>query len=80
MFLHENLKKINYIYYCIDLLYISDLIFNFFRAQYDVDLKTIKENEIMIKNYFIFQFTSDFLAAIPIFSIISSLCKNNDDN
>ena len=72
-------KKINFIYYCIDLLYISDLVFSFFRTQYDKDLKAIKESEIIIKNYYTSQFILDFLVAIPIFSIISFLCKKNED-
>ena len=73
-------REIKYIYYCIDLLYISDLVFNFFRIQYDEDFNIIKENEILAKSYFNSQYMSDFLAAIPIFSIISFLCENNDDN
>ena len=72
-------KNIKFIYYLIDLMYISDLVFSFFRTQYDEDLKIIKETEIIIKNYIENQFISDFLEAIPIFSILSFLCTNNDD-
>ena len=47
--------------------------------QYDEDSKIIKENEVIIKNYLTNQFISDFLVAVPIFSLTSFLCKNNDD-
>ena len=72
-------QKIKYIYNWIDLLYFSDLVFSFFRIHYNKYLKIIKDNEIIIKNYIVSQFTIDFLEAIPIFSIILFLCKSNDD-
>ena len=62
----------------IDLLFIIDLIINFFRAYYNFDEQLVKKNEKIILNYLKGYFIIDFISAIPYYSIIKlSAYKNN---
>ena len=70
----QNLKLVNYIYICIDILYIIDLILGFFRAYINFEFKVINNNKRIIKHYMKSQFFFDLIEAIPFFSYIYLLC------
>ena len=68
-----------YIYYCIDILYIIDLILGFFRSYYNFKFIIINNNKRIFHHYIVTQFWFDFLEAIPAFSYIVLLCKKKNN-
>ena len=78
-FCDKNNDIINFIYYCIDCLYILDLLLGFIRSFYNFQFIIIKNRLRIIKHYLVTQFWFDFFEAFPAFSFISFLCKNNQN-
>ena len=68
-----------YIYYCIDILYIIDLLLGFFRSYYNFQFIIINNSKRIIYHYIVAHFWSDFLEAIPAFSYIVYLCKKKNN-
>ena len=67
----------NFLFNMIDLFYITDLIISFFRAYYNYE-EILMQNYIdMSYHYFKSWFFLDLLAAIPFYSIIFFIEKNN---
>ena len=66
---------VNIIYYCIDVLYIFDLILGFFRSYFNFQFIIIKNKPRIVRHYIVTQFWFDFFQAFPVFSYISYLCK-----
>ncbi len=58
------------IHYTIDLLYLLDLVICLFKGYYDHKMKIIRNNRLIIKHYMKKYFVSDFLEAIPLYTII----------
>jgi len=67
-----------YIYYCIDILYIIDLLLGFFRSYYNYQFIIINNKTRIFHHYIVTQFWSDFIEAIPAFSYIGYLCKKKN--
>ena len=67
---------INLIYYCIDILYIFDLILGFLRSYFNFQFIIIKNKTRIVRHYIVTQFWFDFFQAFPVFSYICYLCKN----
>ena len=65
------------IQYTIDLLYLLDLVICFFKGYYDNEMKIIRNNRLIIKNYLKKYFVSDFLEAIPLYTIIRIVKRKN---
>ena len=64
-----------YIYYFIDILYLSDMLLGFVRSYYNFQFIIIKYKPRIVRHYIVTQFWFDFIQAIPAFSYISYLCK-----
>ena len=64
----------------IDLIYIIDLIINFFRAYQTYDEHLIRRTKKIFKHYIQTWFLCDFIQAIPYFSIFLFLGKNTNKN
>ena len=69
---------IMYIYYCIDILYIIDLLLGFFRSYYNFQFVIINNKARIFRHYIVTQFWFDFIEAIPAFSYIGYLCKKKN--
>ena len=67
-FLSLNIDNISNI--LIDIIFIFDLIINFFKAYYNFDEQLITRSEKIILNYIKGYFILDFICAIPYYSII----------
>ena len=67
------------IFYIIDILFIVDLCVSFFRAYYNFELKLIKSNYKIIIHYLTGNFFVDLLTAIPVYSISTYICENNNE-
>ena len=65
---------IRIILFITDFLNIFDIIISFFRAYYNFEYVLIKKNEKIVTHYLKKNFISDFIAAIPVFSISYYLC------
>ena len=63
------------IYIFIDILYIFDLLFGFFRAYLDFQFKLITNHSHIIRHYLISQFIFDLIQAIPFLSFMIYYCK-----
>ena len=63
----------------IELIYILDFIFGFFRAYYNFEEQLIKDNFAIIKKYLYGWFIFDFIGAIPVYSLIK-LSERKCDN
>ena len=74
----EN-KFVNFIYYCIDILYICDLILGFLRSYFNFQLVIIKNKPHIARHYIVTQFWFDFFQAFPVFSYITYLCKTKQN-
>ena len=61
----------------IDLLFILDLIINFFKAYYNSESKLIKNNSLIAINYLKTWFIFDLLEAMPFLTISNYLCISN---
>ena len=68
------------IFYFIDILYILDLIINFYRSYYNFDEYLVKQNFLISINYLKTWFLFDLITSIPIFTIIKSLENNCIEN
>ena len=71
--------NINNIYYFIDVLYIIDLLFGFFRAYHNFQLQIITNYKRIIRHYLITQFAFDLIQAIPFFSFMCYYCKKSNN-
>ena len=72
-------NSIMYIYYCIDILYIIDLLLGFFRSYYNFQFIIINNKTRIFHHYIVTQFWLDFIEAIPAFSYIEYLCKKKEN-
>ena len=70
---------INIIYYCLDILYIFDLILGFLRSYFNFEFIIIKNIPHIIRHYIVTQFWFDLFQAVPVFSYISYLCKKKQN-
>ena len=68
-----------YIYYCIDILYIIDLLLGFFRSYYNFEFVIINNKTRIFRHYIVTQFWFDFIEAFPAFSYIVYLCKKRNN-
>ena len=68
-----------FIYFCIDILYIIDLLLGFVRSYYNFKFEIIKNHSRIARHYFVTQFWFDFFQAFPAFSIIRFICKRKKD-
>ena len=71
---------VNFIYYCIDILYILDLLLGFVRSYYNFQFVIIKYKPRIARHYIVTQFWFDFFQAFPAFSIIRLMCKSKNIN
>ena len=72
-------NSIMYIYYCIDILYIIDLLLGFFRSYYNFQFIIINNKTRIFHHYIVTQFWLDFIEAFPAFSYIVYLCKEKNN-
>jgi hypothetical protein len=81
-FISKEVEFWKTLYTLIDILYIIDLIINFFRAYEDFDEHLVRKKKKIFLYYLNTWFFLDLLQAIPYFSIISFLEKylNNNDS
>ena len=75
--------NINYIKVCfnifIEILFLFDLIINFFLGYYNEEDKLIKRSKKIIKNYILGYFFVDLLSSIPFNAISFYYCKKNSN-
>ena len=75
--------NINYIKVCfnifIEILFLFDLIINFFLGYYNEEDKLIKKSKKIIKNYILGYFFVDLLSSIPFNAISFFYCKKNSN-
>ena len=64
----------------VDLLFICDLIINFFKSYYNFDEQLVTKSEKIILNYIKGYFIIDLISAIPYYSIIKLIAFNNHRN
>ena len=64
--------------YLSEIIYIFDLILGFFRWYYNNELKLVKNNNSIIKNYLFGNFLFDLIEAIPFYTILKYLNKDNN--
>ena len=69
LIIQENEYLIIIMIYLTEIIYILDLIFGFFRWYYNNEMKLIKNNRMIVRNYLIGNFFMDFLEAIPFYTI-----------
>ena len=68
------------IFLIIDIIYIIDIVLNFFRAYHNFDENLIRRTKKIFFHYLKTWFILDFIQAIPYFSIIAFLEKYISDN
>ena len=78
-FCSPKIKYIDFIYIIIDILYIIDLIFGFFRAYHNFQFQLITNNKRIMRHYLITQFFFDLIQAIPFFSYKFFLCRESNN-
>ena len=80
-FIHEENKSWKIIFMMIDIIYILDVIINFFRAYHNFDENLIRKTKKIFFHYLKTWFLFDLIQAIPFFSIIKFLENHiyNDD-
>ena len=66
--------------YLSEIIYIFDLLFGFFRWYYNNELKLVKNNNMVIKNYLLGNFLFDLIEAIPFYTILKYVYLNKEDN
>ena len=71
-FFCQNLNKEEFIFYSIDIIYILDIIINFYRSYYNYNEILIKNNMLICLHYFKTWLLIDLISAIPFYSIIKS--------
>ena len=72
-----NKKLRFYINYCVDILFIIDVILNFFVEYYSKKDKLVKNHKKVINNYLRGWFFPDFLSALPLNMLYYYYCKYN---
>ena len=73
-----NFENIAYIF--IDLLFICDLIINFFKSFYNFDEQLVTKSEKIFIHYIKGYFIIDLISAIPYYSIIKIIAYKNHKN
>ena len=68
----KYLNKEEIIFYSIDIIYIIDLIVNFYRSYYNYNEILIKKNLLICIHYFKTWLLIDLISAIPLYTIIKS--------
>jgi len=63
-----------------EIIYILDLLFGFFRWYYNNELKLVKNNNMVIKNYLLGNFLFDLIEAIPFYTILKYVYLNKEEN
>jgi hypothetical protein len=76
----ESNKLWTYIFISIDIIYIIDIIINFFRAYHNFDERLIRRTKKIIFHYLKTWFFLDFIQAIPLFSIFKLLNDSYHNN
>ena len=71
-FFCQSLNREEFIFYSIDIIYILDLIINFYRSYYKYNEVLIKKNILIFIHYFKTWLLIDLISAIPLYSIIKS--------
>ena len=71
-FFCQNLNKEELIFYSVDIIYIIDLIINFYHSYYNYNEILIKKNILIYINYFKTWLFLDLISAIPFYSIIKA--------
>ena len=79
-FVIKEYKFWKVIFLLIDIIYIIDLIVNFFRAYKNFDENLIRRIKQIFMHYLKTWFLLDFIQAIPYFSILKFLENINDNN
>ena len=65
--------------YFSEIIYLFDLIFGFFRWYYNNELKIVKNNNMILKNYLFGNFLMDLIEAIPFYTILKFAYLNKED-
>ena len=73
-----NFENITYIF--IDLLFVCDLIINFFKSYYNFDEQLVTKSEKIFIHYIKGYFIIDLICAIPYYSIIKIIAYKNHKN
>ena len=68
-----------FIIYLTEIIYIFDLIFGFFRWYYNNEMKLVKNNSMVIKNYLFGNFILDLIEAIPFYTIYRHAFYNKNE-
>jgi hypothetical protein len=79
-FIIDDNKIWKIIFLIIDIIYIIDILINFFRAYKNFDENLIRRTKKIILHYLKTWFLLDFIQAVPYFSIIKYLEKVNETN
>ena len=69
---------IEIIHFTIDLIFLLDFFISLFRGYYDYELKLIRNNKTILIHYLKTFFVSDFLQAIPLYTIIRIIMKPDE--
>ena len=77
--LNDKIQYKDILLFIIDILYILDLLISFFRCYYNFELKLIKSNILIIKNYLKGDFCLDLIEAIPLFIINKYICTTHNN-
>ena len=72
LFFCRNLSINTILFYFIDIIYILDLIINFYRAYYNFEEILIKKNYLIFIHYFKTWFFFDLISSVPIFTILKA--------
>ena len=63
-----------------EIIYIFDLVFGFFRWYYNNELKLVRNNSMVMKNYLLGNFSFDLIEAIPFYTILKYAYLNKENN
>ena len=66
------------IHHMIDLIFLADFVLSFFKGYYDNEMNIVRNNKKIINHYLSKYFISDFLQAIPLYTIIRIFLKPNE--
>ena len=72
LFFCRSLSINTILFYLIDIIYIIDLIINFYRAYYNFEEILIKKNYLIFIHYFKTWLLFDLISSLPIYSILKS--------
>ena len=76
----SSLNFENITYFFIDLLFVCDLIINFFKSFYNFDEQLVTKSEKIFLHYIKGYFIIDLISAIPYYSIIKIIAYKNHKN